>query len=174
MKVKLAPAPLPLNSDAYRPFGDVIAARGHEEGKPANQGTARRHDQVAELVNLRPGKAQVNVCVFRADAFKGSTFEVKLLEHHPKTTQMMIPMNCPKHYLVIVAMGNAEGNAPDLSTMKAFLAKSNQGITYHPGVWHHPLIALDQDTDFACVVYEDGSSEDCSIHTITPSIQIPL
>ena len=44
---------------------------------------------------------------------------------------------------------------PDLSTLKAFHAKTTQGISYHPGVWHHPMVALGSvPTSFACVVSE--------------------
>lgn len=36
-----------------------------------------------------------------------------------------------------------------------FLATTEQGIQYHPGVWHHPMIALGRGvTDFACIVNE--------------------
>ena len=35
------------------------------------------------------------------------------------------------------------------------------------GVWHHPLIALESTTDFACVVYEDDTKDDCHIVEMT-------
>lgn len=47
---------------------------------------------------------------------------------------------------------------PDLTTLAAFTATSEQGIAYDAGVWHHPMIALGgQATDFAVVVYESAS-----------------
>ena len=63
-------------------------------------------------------------------------------------------------YLVIVTLG---GDAPDLSTLAAFIAHGTEGISYRPGVWHHPMIALDHETDFICLVWEDGSRDDCTI-----------
>ena len=43
---------------AYAPFGDVImAAPRGEPGRSANQGTARRFNHVAPVVDLRPGAA---------------------------------------------------------------------------------------------------------------------
>jgi ureidoglycolate hydrolase len=29
--------------------------------------------------------------------------------------------------------------------------------------WHHPLIALESDTELACVVREDGSIDGCRV-----------
>lgn len=54
---------------------------------------------------------------------------------------------------------------PDLSTLRAFTATHQQGISYRPNVWHAPLISLGADKhDFACVVHETGVPEiDCEI-----------
>ena len=88
-------------------------------------------------------------------------FEVKLLERHLYSTQSFIPMTCSKvlltgashteltyqqRYLVVVAHNNSKTNKPDLSTLRVFVAAANQGITYYPGIWHHPMIALDSVT----------------------------
>jgi ureidoglycolate hydrolase len=58
--------------------------------------------------------------------------------------------------------------------IRAFIARSGQGITYFPGVWHHPLIALEQTTDFACVVYEDGTDDDCETIEIQPEVSVEI
>jgi ureidoglycolate lyase len=33
-------------------------------------------------------------------------------------------------------------------------------VNYRPGVWHHPLLALDQVSDFL-VLHRGGPTEDC-------------
>ncbi len=150
----------PLTPDDYAPYGRVImAAPRGEPGKPANQGTARRFDHLAPLVDLRPGQAALNVCVFRATPWPASPFAVKLLEKHAASTQIFVPMNA-RRYLALVALGD---DRPDLSTLAAFVASGAQGLSYHPGVWHHPMIALDTEIDFACFVWEDGSHHDCTV-----------
>ena len=83
-----------------------------------------------------------------------------MLEKHPGSTQAFVPMSTGR-YLVIVAEALGDQNAPDLSTLRAFLVEGARGIAYHPGTWHHPMIALEQPLDFTCLVYEDGSSGDC-------------
>ena len=65
--------------------------------------------------------------------------------------------------VVVVALG---GDAPDLSTVRAFLAAGTQGEGYRPGVWHHPLVALDTPIDFTCFVWEDGTAEDCDVRPL--------
>jgi ureidoglycolate lyase len=152
----------PLTAEAYAPFGDVIAAapRG-EAGKAANYGTARRFDHLATLENLRPA-AKLNVSVFRSSARTDFPFRVAILEKHPGSTQAFVPMNA-RRYLVVVALGD---ETPDLATLRVFEAASDQGISYRPGVWHHPLFNLDKEADFTCLVYEDGTAGDCVEHPL--------
>ncbi len=159
----------PLKRETYRPFGAVVAADPAHPWKSANNGTAERYNHLGELRNDRPARATPNLCVFRSAAFTDPTFSVKLLERHPHSTQLFVPMTDSARYLVVVAGG---GDSPDLTTLRAFIAKSGQGITYHPGTWHHPLIALDHTTDFACVVYEDDSAGDCDIRDVSPPITV--
>ncbi len=157
----------PLTAEAYAPYGDVIAAspRG-EPGKPANYGTARRFDRLATLENLR-ASATPNVSVFRSAARTDFPFRLALLEKHPGSTQVFIPMNA-RRYLVVVALGE---EAPDLATLRVFSASSTQGISYRPGVWHHPLFNLDHEADFTCLVFEDDTAGDCVEHAL-PSADV--
>ena len=150
----------PLTPDAYAPYGDVLmASKRGEEGVAANQGTARRFDRLGALQNLRPGVAQPNLSVFRCTPRLVWPSRLALLEKHPASTQVFVPMNA-RRYLVVVALGS---DGPDLSTLAAFVASGTQAISYRPGVWHHPMIALDAETEFLCLVWEDGSAADCVV-----------
>lgn len=160
---------VPLTPEAYRAYGDVIAARSDVAPTKANMGTADRYNWLTKPQNLRPETAAPNVCLFHCQPYAGSPFKVELLEHHPDSTQMFIPMGTASRYLVVVALGDEQ---PDLSTLRAFVAQKNQGITYHPGVWHHPLIALDQVTDFACLVWEDRTARDCVVKRLDSPVLI--
>ena len=155
----------PLTQKHYVPYGDVISARDDIHPTPANRGTAERFNYLTKVENRRQGnsqnQAQANLCLFRCQpqiSSHDTFFEVSVLEKHPLSTQAFIPMSGVNRFLVIVCLGE---EAPDLSTLRAFLASSTQGITYHPGVWHHPLVAMDQQSDFACLVWEDGTIDDC-------------
>ena len=188
--------PTALTASTFEPYGQVIAARTAASSE-ANQGTASRFNLLATLQNDR-SNAKTNVCLFRSakrplhkvshsskstatttptDDNGSGFFPVRLLERHPYSSQMFIPLNCQQRWLIIVALPKREpdqvdpcqeGKAgPDMSTLRAFMARSDQGINFAAGVWHHPLIALESTTDFACVVYEDDTKDDCHIVEMT-------
>lgn len=158
-----------LRRESYRQYGDLIAADPQLPFLSANAGTARRYDHLGAFENRRPGKALPNLCLFRAAPHIGNPFVIRMLERHCESTQLFIPMAGAERYLVIVCAG---GDAPDLGTLRAFIAGAGQGITYHPGIWHHPLIALDRETDFACLVNEDGSAGDGEVCEVSPAIGV--
>lgn len=151
-----------LTAEAFAPYGQVVGA-GLVEAVDANQGTAARFNRVAELVNLRT-EAKANVAVFRSTPV-ALPFRVKLLEKHPCSTQMFVPMACER-YLVMVAprVESAGVDAPDPARIEVFEARAGLGINYAPGVWHHPILALDRAADFLMVAWEDGSASDCVEH----------
>lgn len=153
--MSLVVSPEPLTAAAFAPFGQVVAAEGASIA--ANQGTARRFDWAARLANLRPG-ARPNLAVFRSTP-KPLPFPLRVLERHPYSSQAFLPMRCAR-YLVIVAPAGADG-LPALDGVRAFECRPGQGINYEVGVWHHPIVALDDEADFVMLAWEDGSAGDC-------------
>jgi ureidoglycolate hydrolase len=160
---------IPLTREAYKPYGSVIGADDALPWKPANMGTSRRFNHLADVENLRADKAKLNLCVFSTTALKTEALEMKLLEKHAHSTQVFLPMHASGRYLVIVCGGD---DKPDLSTLGVFIAEGPQGISYYPGVWHYPMTSLGDPIDFACLVYEDGTREDCTVHQLDESIEI--
>ncbi|GAA5803433.1 allantoicase [Helicostylum pulchrum] len=166
----------PLTSEAYAPYGQVIQSGFAEFVTSANQGTAEKHHQVAQVVNNFPnGKGKMHMCVFQCLPTNELPFTVKLLERHPYSSQAFIPMTDSKSrgYLAVVALNGAD-DKPDMSTLKAFVATSKQGINYNPGVWHHPMVALEYETDFAVVVHESGVPEDDCHEVDTPHVVVQV
>lgn len=105
------------------------------------------------------------------------------MERHPFTTQSFIPLGLSAsdpqtRYLVIVAPNlppSAGGlaaadpaarlpgrNLPDLSKMKAFIARGDQGVTYAPGTWHAPMVVLGEKVGFVVAQFVNAvGEEDC-------------
>jgi len=154
----------PLTAEGFAPYGRVIEAeRPDIVPVIANQGTARRYNWLGEVKNLRPGDARLNLCVFRCSPRTAWPFTVEIMEKHPNSTQVVVPMNADRYVVLVAEPGT---DTPDLTTLRAFTATSRQGIAYAPGTWHHPLLALERETDFGVLVWEDLSDGDCTLVTL--------
>jgi ureidoglycolate lyase len=82
---------------------------------------------------------------------------VTMLERHPLSSQLFVPLN-EAPFLVVVAAPGADAIEP--SAVRAFVCNGRQGVNYHPGTWHHPVIALHRETDFL-VLDRHGSGRNC-------------
>lgn len=160
-----------LTPEDYKPYGELIEADESLVFSLANMGTAKRFNHLCAMQNLRQDKANLNLCVFRCSPFSAKTLELKLLEKHQHSSQAFIPMSKTGKYLAVVCLGASQ---PDLSTLKAFLVEGPRGISYYPGVWHYPMTALESALDFACLVYEDGSDDDCQLADLEAPVSVRL
>ena len=134
----------PLTRAAFRPFGDVVEAAGAAQFE-INEGAAIRFHDLARIdVAAEGGRPLVNI--FRARPLP-LPLTVAMVEKHPLGSQAFIPL-APAPFLVVVA---PPGDAVRPAGLRAFLAAAGQGVNYAPGVWHHPVIALDRPTDFLVI-----------------------
>jgi ureidoglycolate lyase len=133
----------PLTRTAFAPFGDVIELEGARQ-IPINLGTTIRYHDLANVdVADEGGRPLVNL--FRGEP-RALPFEVRMLERHPLGSQAFIPLN-DKPYLIVVA----PAGVLETAKIRAFVTSGWQGVNYAKGVWHHPLIALDEVSDFIVV-----------------------
>lgn len=147
----------PLTRDAFAPFGDVIELPGARQ-IPINLGTTLRFHDLARIdVADEGGRPLVNV--FRGQP-RTLPFEVTMLERHPLGSQAFVPLT-PQSYLVVVAP--AGPLAPE--AVRAFVTRGWQGVNYAKGVWHHPLIALGEVSDFI-VIDRGGEGRNCDEQTL--------
>jgi ureidoglycolate lyase len=160
----------PVSREAYKPYGELVAADPNLAWKPANFGKAQRFNYLADVLNLRADAARLNLCIFRCSPFTESELSINLLEKHPQSTQVFMPMQDGR-YITVVAQG---GERPDLSTLAAFIVEAPQGISYHPGIWHYPMTALGRQLDLACLVFEDESAGDCEIVELDEAVLVRI
>ncbi|CCG23761.1 Dal3 protein [Candida orthopsilosis Co 90-125] len=186
-----------LTPEAFAPYGGVISA-DHQlqnvQKSEANYGTAIKLHKVAPIVNnfhnsTSGTKETANWNIFRCTAPKHlikhggskSVYLSKVLERHPFSTQTFVPMGQDKSklsYLVIVAKTNESTSQklPDPSQIKAFICKGNQSITYGAGIWHAPMVVIDETIthlDFAVLIHENGvAEEDCQECYFDPGYNI--
>ncbi|BFG73265.1 ureidoglycolate lyase [Paraburkholderia terrae] len=133
----------PLTREAFAPFGDVIELEGAKQ-IPINLGTTIRYHDLAKVdVTDEGGRTLVNL--FRGQP-RALPFEITMMERHPLGSQAFMPLN-DKPYLVVVA----PAGELDESKIRAFVTSGWQGVNYAKGVWHHPLLALGEVSDFIVV-----------------------
>jgi ureidoglycolate lyase len=133
----------PLTREVFAPFGDVIELEGAKQ-IPINLGTTIRYHDLAKVdVSDAGGRTLVNV--FRGQP-RTLPFEVKMLERHPLGSQAFIPFDDRPYLIVVAPAGELDSHA-----IRAFVTNGWQGVNYAKGVWHHPLIALGEVSDFIVV-----------------------
>lgn len=156
----------PLTREAFAPFGDVIAADDSAQHFSINGGNTERFHDLARLESGPEGR--IIASIFRGQP-RPMPFTVSMMERHPLGSQAFIPLS-GNPYLVVVA---AAGPAPGTDKLHAFLAQPGQGVNYATGVWHHPLLALNEVCDFL-VIDRSGPGKNCDEVTIEPPALLEL
>lgn len=143
----------PLTREAFAPFGDVIEVSDSVTHYPINAGNTERYHDLAAVEPGPDGRAIISI--FRGEP-RELPFRVTMMERHPLGSQAFVPMS-GQPYLVVVA---PPSDAPRAAELQTFLATAAQGVNYAPGVWHHPLLALDGVSDFI-IVDRAGPGHNC-------------
>jgi ureidoglycolate lyase len=156
----------PLTSDAFSPFGDVIAVNADTVGMEINDGhTTRYHDLANVDVTADGGRALISV--FRSTPLN-LPIKIEKMERHPLSSQAFMPLSGRPYLVVVAAAGEF-----DETGIKAFLAAPDQGVNFHKGTWHHFSLALDAVSDFL-VIDRGGAGDNCDeVALNTPLILNP-
>jgi ureidoglycolate lyase len=151
--------PQPLTAAAFAPFGDVIEAGARFE--TINQGTARQFADLARIdVAERGGRPRVSL--YRVSPYP-LPMTISMLERHPLGSQLFMPVR-KDPFLVVVA---PRGDTVAPSSVMAFVTNGEQGINYHKGTWHHPVIALREGSEFL-VLDREGPGENYEEYAFDP------
>lgn len=151
-----------LTPEAFAPYGDVIQVEGSEFFHINDGKTERYHD--LGKVEVTDGN-RVLMSINRSEPC-AMPLTVNVLEKHPLSTQAFIPMN-GERFIVIVAEPGEE--IPE-GTLRAFITNGKQGVNYHRNVWHHPLFAFEEKTDFFTV--DRGGVDNCVVKSLAEPCQI--
>ena len=158
----------PISNENFAEFGDVISCRGHDFFH-INDAHTERYHALAETEIM--GHAKVGISIFRNIQTTTLPVEISMLERHPKGSQAFIPMHGQK-FLVLVAP-SLDTDRPDICKLQAFITDGSQGVNYHIGTWHHPLLTLESPSDFA-VIDRIGTGHNCDVFQFDEKIQIML
>lgn len=158
--------PEPLTTEAFSAFGDVIETRGRDHFM-INSGSTQRFHRLAEVILGKPEDRGI-ISIFRAKRLP-MPLDVKMLERHPLGSQAFIPLK-QNPFLVLVAPA---AEAPDPAAIRAFITDGTQGVNYHPGVWHHPVLSCVDEDDFL-VVDREGEGNNCDEYFFSEETEIQL
>jgi ureidoglycolate lyase len=160
----------PLTAEAFAPFGQLLSA-GIGRAATVNEGRGIRFDGVGRAES-RDDTVTPVLAVYRIEA-STLPFTVREMEQHPRSSQAFVPMTSGR-YLVVVAPTDADGE-PDPDGAVAFEAVPGQAINYAPGVWHCPLVALNEPGDFVMFMWQDADPTiDCRIVTLAAPLTVPV
>ncbi|NDW05190.1 ureidoglycolate lyase [Jiella pacifica] len=135
--------PQPLTKAAFARFGEVLQTEGADE-LVINEGMATRFHDLAK-VDVAPDAGRPAISIFRAKP-RRLPLDIAMFERHPLASQAFYPIS-GRPWLVVVASDDA-GRPGEIH---AFLAGGTQGVNYARSVWHHPLLALEDVSDFLVV-----------------------
>lgn len=146
----------PLTKRAFAPFGDVIETDDSDHFM-INNGSTQRFHQLADVQVSSPQDKAI-ISIFRAEALPMPLI-VGMLERHPLGSQAFMPL-LGNPFLVVVAPAADE---PEAARVRAFVSNGRQGVNYHRGVWHHPVLTIKERDDFL-VVDRSGPGNNCDEH----------
>ncbi len=92
---------------------------------------------------------------------------VDMVERHPRGSQAFVPLT-PCRMVVVVA---PPGESVDAADLRAFVTNGKQGINYHRGTWHMPLIAFDAGQEFL-IVDRGGIEPNCEEHMLDETVML--
>ncbi len=158
--------PQPLTQQAFAPYGDVIETADRDFFL-INNGSTKRYHQLAEVQLGRPDDRSI-ISIFRAQRLT-MPLKVTMVERHPLGSQAFVPLK-GNPFLLIVA---EPGDNPQPEQLRAFITDGSQGVNYHQGVWHHPILSCAEEDDFL-VVDRAGEGNNCDEHFFAEGGQILL
>ena len=150
---------LQLTRENFAPFGELLMLDGAEHF-PINRGSTERYHALSQVDVQSNGGAPI-IRLFRGQAFQ-LPFQLSVMERHPLGSQAFIPLTKDplQRYLVIVAKPCYQTEIEITQNLCAFIAHGFTGVSYAKGVWHHPLVSLDEVSDFI-VVDRKGPGNNC-------------
>lgn len=98
--------------------------------------------------------------------------EITHLETHPFSNQTFLPLDLSPS--MIVVCDAATGGEPDISTIRAFVARSSQIVTYRQGVLHHRLTPIGAQGTFAMTMRQTGRRDDTVIYELAQPVTVMI
>jgi len=157
----------PLTRDAFAPFGDVIQTDEARHFAINRGGVERYHDLAT--VDVGEGGGHPLISIFECRRVGEPPLVVDLMERHPLGSQAFFPVGGAVMCVVVAP----PGEALSAENLRAFVTSGEQGVNYHRGTWHMPLVAFALGQQFL-VVDRGGPGDNCEERPLEPPVEVHL
>jgi ureidoglycolate lyase len=159
---------VPLTAERFAVFGDVLEASAMRR-QAMNSARFERYNDLAQCDIGPDTGGRPSISIARARTATAMPCRLDMLERHPNGSQAFMPLS-GFPFLVVVAPAGEDVDAQEIA---AFVTNGRQGINYHKGVWHMPMIATQAGQEF--VIFDRaGDDENCDEHYLGDPILIEL
>ena len=156
--------PKPLTSERFAPFGDVIESVV-DRTAAMNAERFERFDDLCKLDMADDGRVAVSIA--RCRVATALPYRLDMVERHPLGSQAFVPLG-PSRMIVVVAPPEESVEVSDLC---AFVTNGRQGINYHLGTWHMPLIAFESGQEFL-IIDRAADQPNCDMHSLDEPVML--
>ena len=156
--------PEPLTKERFAPYGDVIESLVDRKAA-MNAERFERFDDLCSIDMKEDGRVAVSIA--RCRVATSLPYRFDMVERHPLGSQAFVPLT-PCKMIVVVAPPEESVAASDL---RAFVTNGRQGINYHRGTWHMPLIAFDAGQEFL-IIDRAGDVPNCDEHSLDEAVTL--
>lgn len=153
--------PLPLDSQAFHPYGEVIEHMGE---------SSRRKMLVP--FELQRADIRFGMTVNLLEHCRSAAIDVDMFERHPHSPQTFIPLSATRN-LIVVALSTPDG-AMDIATLRAFIAGPGQGVAYRLAVWHYAFTSIDASAEVAVILGRTGNNDDTEYTKLETPVEVLL
>lgn len=151
-----------LTSLRFAPYGDVIET-SRDSSDVMNEARFQRFDDLCKIDLINDGKIAVSIARCRTPT--SLPLRLDMVERHPLGSQAFVPLS-PCKMVIVVAPPE---ESVDASALRAFVTNGRQGINYHRGTWHMPLIAFEAGQEYLIIDRRAGEPN-CDMHTLDDPI----
>jgi ureidoglycolate lyase len=152
-----------LTAEAFAPYGDVVES-SEQQVAAMNAESFERFD---DMCSVEANDGHVAISIARCRTITALPHTIDMIERHPHGSQSFVPLT-PCRMMVVVAPAGEPAAAKEL---RAFVSNGRQGINYHRGTWHMPLIAFDAGQEFL-IIDRVGDSPNCDLHYLDEAITV--
>ena len=156
--------PQALTRERFAPYGDVIETL-IDRAAAMNATRFERFDDLCAVDTDADGRVAISIA--RCRIATSLPYRFDMVERHPHGSQAFIPLT-PCRLVVVVA---PPAESVETADLRAFVSNGRQGVNYHRGTWHMPLIAFEPGQEFL-IVDRAGESPNCDEHSLDEAVML--